>query len=470
MSTPVLLTDDNNYEWSKFNLTPVEPEHLNNESLLQSNQVFIHSTRVKYIINAFQLVRQSPIAAIYLKPIILMNEGKIFPDSLAAAADLTIDIADYFENVKLVQARTQLINDQIALLPNYTKATDTNVALKVLRYMRVRNTKLQPLRGIYSLEGYHYPQVDFFFNKHDGSMRKVIEFLEKQNLVAGKFIDKANFCGNCFSAFLNFREICPQCKSAQLVMQEIIHHFYCAYTGPEDDFVRGERMVCPKCKKELKHIGVDYDKPSIMYNCQDCDYSTQDPDIDTICYNCGRVSIPENLNHKDIREYSLTALAANAAIYGIDNLFKNILKDRLKITDLEVFKDYLEIEVARIKRYKQFHSCLCLLNIENLDEIYLELGDKSQHFFDEMAAIIKNVLRTSDIITSYNDSIFLMLLTETPAEGADIAMGRLKTNINELLEHNLNKKAAIHVQVLLIDGLTEQEELMEEIIKRGFSG
>jgi len=359
------------------------------------------------------------------------------------------------------------INDIINQLPNFNQHKDANVALKILRYMHVRNQKLYPQRGVYSKIGYHYPQVDLFFNKEDGSLNKLLDFLEEQNLLEGKFYDKAYTCGNCRCGFLNFREICPQCKSAHLDIQDIIHHFHCAYAGPLSDFEQNQRMICPKCKKELKHIGVDYDRPSIIYICQDCDYSTQDPDIDTVCFNCGRNATPENLDHKDINEYSLTALAENAAIFGIDNLFRNILSDTLKLTDVEVFKDYLFIEVSRIARYKNFTSTICLLCVENLDDVYLELGLKSKEFFNELAGIIQKVLRTSDIITSYNDSIFLFLLTETPVEGAEIAMNRLQESINELLQHNLQKAAAIKTQVINVDGQKDVDELIEEIIEHG---
>jgi GGDEF domain-containing protein len=134
---------------------------------------------------------------------------------------------------------------------------------------------------------------------------------------------------------------------------------------------------------------------------------------------------------------------------------------------MDTFKDYLGIEVARIRRYKLYTSCLCLLNIENLDTVYLELGLKSKPFFVELSEIIGAVLRTSDIITSFSDSVFPILLTETPVEGGKVAMNRLRTSVGELFSHNLGKQASIHTVVVGIDGIRDANTIFDEVIRDG---
>ena len=36
-------------------------------------------------------------------------------------------------------------------------------------------------------------------------------------------------------------------------------------------------LICPKCHKKLRHIGVDYDRPAVVYTCNDCENSFTSP-------------------------------------------------------------------------------------------------------------------------------------------------------------------------------------------------
>ena len=35
--------------------------------------------------------------------------------------------------------------------------------------------------------------------------------------------------------------------------------------------MRGGDLVCPKCNRQLRHIGVDYEKPSKLFTCFNCE-------------------------------------------------------------------------------------------------------------------------------------------------------------------------------------------------------
>jgi predicted RNA-binding Zn-ribbon protein involved in translation (DUF1610 family) len=63
---------------------------------------------------------------------------------------------------------------------------------------------------------------------------------------------------------------CPTCGSPKLLRRLVIEHMSCGHIDVNENFVKGDRLICPKCGKVLRAIGVDYRKPGILYLCSDC--------------------------------------------------------------------------------------------------------------------------------------------------------------------------------------------------------
>jgi hypothetical protein len=284
--------------------------------------------------------------------------------------------------------------------------------------------------------------LPFFSDEDDGFLR-VLEFLEHQRLVRGEFQSRAHFCHHCSCAFLNFLETCPHCASPDLRLDEMVHHFKCAHTAPMADFQQDGGLVCPKCTRSLRHIGVDYDKPSIVYTCNQCSHSFQDPTVSTVCYHCGRAADPEHQQHREIKRYTVTAIGKNTAMYGLDTLFSSLLESELNLHPYETFARFVSLEKARIGRYHVSHSSLLLVSLADLDEVYLGAGSRATEIFGELGRLFRAVLRDSDVITARNESVFVILLTETDTGQAGRALERLAGRVEELLETNLGRKPDI---------------------------
>lgn len=118
-----------------------------------------------------------------------------------------------------------------------------------------------------------------------------------------------------------------------------------------------------------------------------------------------------------VKTYSLTGLAENAAVYGLDSLFKRVLSKEIKILPHHAFMVVLGIEIERIKRYKISTSSVVLFKITDMDTLYLQLGKRTKDIFGEMSIVFKSILRTSDITTSLNESTFLSMMPETHLKG-----------------------------------------------------
>jgi hypothetical protein len=260
---------------------------------------------------------------------------------------------------------------------------------------------------------------------------------------------------------LNFKETCGQCDSYDIDTLELIHHFKCAHTADITKFQQTDgSLQCPKCDKTLRHIGVDYDKPSTVNKCRVCNHVGQDAHVVAQCYQCGRKTESEYLKVARINQYEITSVGLNAAYFGLDTYFTNILEAELQLLSLREFELFANIESARISRYGKTESSLAIVNFAELDSVYLELGSRAKQVFSELASIFKAVFRESDVITAYNESMFAILMTETSKANADKALERLSASVTELFDQNFKLKQEMSSKAIALTGeLNVKKEL-----------
>lgn len=414
---------------------------------------------------ALQAIRQNPSPTVYLKPVLCLTGDQPAPAEILRSVDQTMPFAN-FQGTMTAEMATPFrsIDSFIQRLPDALQNHDMNVAYKMLRFMASRGKPLEAVTTIRHPSGFVYPSLLPFYSGDDDSVLSALEFLESQQLIKGAFQSKAYFCHLCGSAFLNFLETCPDCGSADLEADDLLHHFKCAHTAPTSQFRHDDRLTCPKCERELHHIGVDYDKPSMIFRCNHCSSTFQDPAITTTCFQCGHTASPEHQVHRTIRRYSVTAIGANTAIYGLDQLFTRLLGSQMRLFSATEFKNFLAIEAARIRRYQRNASSLMLLDMQDLGDLYLKLGSRAKEFFEEMVQIFKAVLRESDVISSRSETVFMVLLTETPHAQAEIAVQRLTTDIGKLFESQLHRPPTILSQIIDIQGNLNLNTELEQFL------
>lgn len=98
-------------------------------------------------------------------------------------------------------------------------------------------------------------------------LRELRELGIMRPLLRGNYIA----CPRCGSHSLMIQLYCPSCGSLRLIRDTAVEHITCGFTDLEERFERSDgRLVCPKCRKELRGIGIDYRKPGIIYRCSDC--------------------------------------------------------------------------------------------------------------------------------------------------------------------------------------------------------
>ncbi|MCP4179219.1 MAG: diguanylate cyclase [bacterium] len=467
---PIICGKNSSKTFDSQNLKYIQLKENNITEIKDSPYILINTDNMSYAADMIKLIRLNSIPDIYLTPIFILNKSKLKLDKyIAKAVDKVIQLSTYFESKKIIHDIAEEINSCINSIPNHDSFSDRNISLKVLRYAYTRDQQLISMKGTNNYLGYTYPAIDFFFSTLDKNLYNMLDFLELNNLIRGTFLDRIFTCVKCSSAFINFKETCPKCKSNNLVLQELIHHFRCAYVGPIDDFIKGDNLICPKCHKLLKMLGNDHEKPSIINQCQSCSHSFQNAEVITECYNCGKENSPDDLIQKQIKQYLLEPLATSIVFHGMDNVFHRVISENLKLIPYHEFKKFLDIEINRIKRYKEFVDTLCILSINDLRKIYVELGSNSKSFFKELSKILTDIFRTSDVLCSYNSSTFLILMTNSPINKAKICKKRLTDSISKLLKYNLEHDFELVVEFSAVDSSKEADALIKEIITHAFN-
>lgn len=378
-------------------------------------------------------------------------------DEAAAIKAFEYGITDYllkpFSGIRLRKAILRAIDS----IKKETQSGSTeNILLKkTLQLAHTRNREIKPIPNRSSKIGYTYPLLSInldYENEH--TALDILESAEKESLLTGEFVDYIYSCNNCYNSLLHFIESCPKCQSTFLEIEELVHHFSCAYVGPVSDFTKedsNEIMECPKCKRILKHIGVDYDKPSVMYSCRKCDHEFQDPHIKAKCHDCGADTRVERLVKRQLKKYKLTKLGRDAAAgkYSIDLKGFDELND---IINKDYFLRLVENEIGR-KKVANFESTVASLQFSNLTDLYQGLGERGQkELIIELFGHVNKELQSSDAVIFGDRITMLFLFTEQKTEGSQKMLDSISERVIELIKDNFDGfELTVEESLMLID-------------------
>lgn len=113
-------------------------------------------------------------------------------------------------------------------------------------------------------------------------------------------------CPNCESVTPTLILECPECESTQITKEEALEHFDCGSIDFRTRFDKGDgSLVCPKCGKKLKVIGVDYRKIENWYRCINKHFFGQ-PNFKFVCSKCGGRFPLEGTRIEMLHNYNLT--------------------------------------------------------------------------------------------------------------------------------------------------------------------
>jgi hypothetical protein len=186
-----------------------------------------------------------------------------------------------------------------ALAPQYRHTVEPDI--QILAHMYVSGRQLRGMRYPLTPEAVCYPG---FFSA--STITPIAERLVLRGFLKKTFFDRLHECRTCRSRRLSVREECPSCRSADLRETSLIHHFHCAALLPEEQFRQGAALICPKCKRQLRNYGKDYDRPGRAYVCNTCDDTSSELEVGFICLDCNARMDGEGAERVDLYSYALT--------------------------------------------------------------------------------------------------------------------------------------------------------------------
>jgi hypothetical protein len=153
--------------------------------------------------------------------------------------------------------------------------------------------------------GFIYPVGEQTLKVKSKEVVSIMESLTEKGILKKSFFDKLLRCPQCGSINVRPSIHCPKCGSGNVVRGRVLEHFACKYVGIEDEFVVRGRYICPRCKVELRTMGIDYQSQGVLRKCRDCSDIFSVPLIKWRCLKCSLLTNEDGVAEVSIYSYSL---------------------------------------------------------------------------------------------------------------------------------------------------------------------
>jgi transcription elongation factor Elf1 len=219
--------------------------------------------------------------------------------------------------------------------------------------------------------------------------------------------DKIIYCPNCNSANVSMHYCCPHCKSFNIRKSALIEHVPCGYIDAEDKFQKNEKLVCPKCGKELSKPDVDHRKAGVWCTCSECGKNFDIPVPLHFCRDCNQNFAFEDALYEDVYLYKISDEAKQEAARGL-------------------------ILIAPIREFFEKHE----FNVETPG--FLKGKSGASHMFDVMAShggisrditVIDLATATEDVVSEQSIiAMFAKVYDVSPEKAYLIAIPKINEN------------------------------------------
>ena len=308
---------------------------------------------------------------------------------------------------------------------------DHNVQLLISKFVSGELSKLNP---VYDPKyGYRYPVVDAIVSD-PSSTDELLRSLFEAGVLKRELYDKIVYCPSCNTADVSIHYCCPHCKSFDIRKSALIEHIQCGYIDTEEKFRKNDKLVCPRCRKELTKPDVDYHKAGVWCTCNECGKSFDIPVPAHFCRDCHRNFSFEEAFYRDVYSYSLTPEAMKEATLGW-----------ILITPIREFLESRGFEVE--------------------SPGFLKGKSGASHMFDITAspAGVERNITVIDLATSTDDiaseqpviAMFAKIYDVSPERACLVAIPRMSEN---------GKKLAALYKIQLIEA-KDQKEVIKELEK-----
>ena len=420
----------------------------------QPDAILIDAVRPEAADELIASIRLDDQFHLYLKPVFALSSHQNNLNN-----HIHLDGFSSIENLSELAVKSIQINEKVQQIKNHSEPNEfkQRLQIRMLRYIFSRGGELKPSTNRMSKIGYDYPFIQSHLQmSHDNQLVDFLGRAEKDGLLHSTLVDHVHSCHSCDSTYLHYRECCPECHSIDIRSEDIIHHFVCAHVAPESDFKKDDHLECPKCDKELRHIGIDYDKPSSMYFCNQCGNKFQNPVMDAFCVDCHTHSRLDELISRKINSFTLSSTGERIAIWGLESEVSEKAKSFPSFCDQSFFNFLFEREKKISGHSDKF---VVKISIE-ASKIPAFSYDRFNQLQNDIKHIIPNYLDVSDVFSLINQEFYLLYPGNIKEDELMKKLEDLHFNLTKLVNHNLNaKEDAISVVCKKIDSSSKLTEL-----------
>ncbi|EKV29796.1 hypothetical protein C882_0226 [Caenispirillum salinarum AK4] len=230
--------------------------------------------------------------------------------------------------------------------------------------------------------------------------------------------DAGHPCPECGSLKALLRDVCATCGSPDIGEEMLVHHFTCGYQGPEQAFdAEGGLYRCPKCRRTLRHIGMDYDKPGGITVCRACDARAEETAVAGRCLSCAERFPIDRSPRRFLYDYAVTPK-------GLDALFSGVIEMQDPHAILSRFVPLVGLEtllsvgrkLRALGERRAFGSSVLTIDV-GVESDPAARGDLARRVGEELAAL----LRTEDTVAYHMSRLTVLLAGAGPEHGPDAA-------------------------------------------------
>lgn len=425
-------------------------------------------TDVNGCTNFLKSIRNSLIESIYLVPVFILSKDTQVAPLLQILSDGVINSVNDSFVLETVE-KISLKRESLGL--KESKTFEQRIINKLLRILYTRYITLEPLVSPQSHIGYEFPFLNgHFSNNQINNLFNVLDGMVETNLLSSKFSDKIRLCSRCNSAFLNYRETCPKCRSYNLNAEKLIYHTECGFMGVEKAFGSQIHKVCPNCNKQIWQLGVDYTKPTGMYSCNDCHFLFREPVRMAFCFNCQTETIVDLLQIMNINSYQITKEGEKMALGEQNKEKEKILEAKNEVgvvgfISFTTFSTFLEYEIQRTKSTGT-PIAIGKIKIDISLNDKTKLGFKFQNLLQEIGEFIKNTTSPSDILTIGPNDVFLIITSDNSMTKLDFLLANLQLSIQKMLSLTFPEvDISARVKSTYIDGRLSKTDIINNLIR-----
>ena len=292
---------------------------------------------------------------------------------------------------------------------------------------------LIPVRDLTTSRVYTYPLLALFDIRNEDQW--LVQAERRGWIQQSRIVDRTRNCASCGGAHLNYIDRCPNCDSLEIYEEPALHCFVCGVVESQALFERGDKLVCPKCQSNLKHIGTDYDRPLEPLRCGDCNTRFLEPRVKAACLECGDLNDQSNLSVRVYPSYRLGPAGSEFMRSG--NRTTDIPQTLNASVEREHFLWSMQW-LSSLNRSQKNQPLLVRVAPESEGELPIaDLRDG----WDAVSTHVHRLLDPTEISHSPDGEILVFLMPT----GSETRLRELVEQIDQIADAQISEKVALEV-------------------------